>query len=106
MASSFIKLTTINNLAPNQSVIHHWNNATPLDAVWHIQAIPLESSFTSIDPPEQHMEAEVTRIWRRVNRTPKSSDVQPWVYEHEIWYEVKNVGSRKVDVGVYASIVS
>ena len=27
-------------------------------------------------------------------------------YEHEIWYTIKNVGSREVDVDIYASIVS
>ena len=53
MASLLIKtLGTINNLAPGQEKIRHWNNATPSSAVWYIQAIPLEKSFTSDTPAE------------------------------------------------------
>ncbi len=107
MASSLVKLETINNIAPGQSVTRHWNNATPANAVWHVQAIPLESSFTSADPIAQSVEAEVTRVWRKLNRT-KGPIEFPEVhnYEHEIWYVIKNVGSREVDVAVYASIIS
>lgn len=107
MASSLVKLVTINNLAPGASVTKNWNNATPPKAVWYIQAVPLESSFTSVNPIEQHVEAEVTRVWRRLNRT-KGSGEFPDVpnYEHEIWYVIKNVGTREVDVDAYASIIS
>ncbi len=107
MASTLVKLATINNLAPGASQTHNWNNATPAKAVWYIQAIPLESSFTSANPIEQSVEAEVTRVWRRLNRHAGSgefSDVSN--YEHEIWYVIKNVGTREVDVDVYASIIS
>ena len=69
MASSLVKLTTINNLAPGQSTTKHWNNATPAKAVWYVQAVPLETSFTSKDPIEQSVEVEVTRVWRKLNRT-------------------------------------
>lgn len=106
MAASLIKLSTINNLAPGQSVTKHWNNATPPLAVWYIQAIPLESSFLGPTPAEQSLEVEVTRVWRKLNRTPTSSDVQFFKFEHEIWYVIKNVGAKEVDVDVYASIIS
>ena len=106
MASSLVKLGTINNLAAGQSTTKHWNNATPGNAVWYIQAVPLESSFTSASPAAQSVEVEVTRVWRKLNRTPVSSDILPWKYEHEIWYVIKNVGTREVDVDVYASIIS
>src|SRR5262245_38162265 len=106
MASSLVKLSTINNLAPGQSVTQHWNNASPPKAVWYIQAIPLQSSFTSVEPVEQSVEAEVTRVWRRLNRTKAVGEVEPYAYEHEIWYVVKNVGAREVDLDVYASIIS
>ena len=106
MASSLVKLTTINNIQPGQSVTRSWNNATPGKAVWNVQAVPLESSFTTSGTAPQSVEAEVTRVWRKLNRTWKQSDVQPFVYEHEVWYVVKNVGAKEVDVDVYASIIS
>jgi len=107
MASSLVKLTTINNLAAGQSSTKHWNNATPAKAVWYIQAVPLEGSFTSSTPVEQSVEVEVTRVWRRLNRTPGTGEF-PDVpnFEHEVWYVIKNVGTREVDVDVYASIIS
>ena len=107
MASSLVKLGTINNLAPGQSTTRHWNNASPASAVWYIQAIPRESSFTSLTPIEQSVETEITRVWRKLNRKKGPSEF-PEVhdYEHEIWYVIKNVGAREVDVDIYASIIS
>jgi hypothetical protein len=107
MASSLVKITStpIKDLAPNDFRIKHWNNATPSLAVWYIQAIPLESSFIGA-AGELSVEVEVSRVWRKLNQTVQQSDVQPLKYEHEIWYMVKNVGTRKVDVDVYASIIS
>jgi hypothetical protein len=70
MASSLIKLEpTINNIAPGQWTTRHWNNATPPNAVWHIQGVPRESSFTTDSPTDQSLEVEVTRVWRKLNRT-------------------------------------
>src|SRR5262245_10456278 len=107
MASSLVKLTTINNLAPGQSTTTHWNNAAPAKAVWYIQAVPLESSFTSKTPIEQSVEVEVTRVWRKLNRMKGPNEFpEVFNYEHEVWFVVKNVGSREVDVDVYASIIS
>jgi hypothetical protein len=107
MASSLVKLGTIKNLAPAQSVTKHWNNATPANAVWYIQAIPLPSSFTSANPIEQSVEAEVTRVWRKLNRTiGPAENPEAYYYEDEIWYVIRNVGAREVDVDVYASIIS
>jgi|GEM_PF-4175519 len=104
MASSLVKFATY-QLTPNQSVIKHWNNATPPWAVWYVQAIPLESSFNG-NPGVQSVEVEVTRVWRRLNQTPTGKDVEINKYEHEIWYELKNLSAKKVDVDVYASIIS
>ena len=106
MASSLIKLGTHNNLQPGQSVTYHWNNATPAAAVWYVQAVPLESSFTSDIPKDQSVEVEVTRVWRRLNRTITSVEIPSAHYEHEIWYVFKNVGTREVDFDIYASIIS
>jgi hypothetical protein len=107
MASSkLIKLYHFDNLAPGKSKTRSWNNATPATAVWYIQAIPLEKSFTSDTPPEQSVEVEVTRVWRKLNRTLGTAEIPSLHYEHEIWYEFKNVGDREVDFDVYASIIS
>jgi hypothetical protein len=104
MASSLIKLETLKNLAPGQEVTRNWNRATPSDAVWYIQAIPLLTSFTD-KPKEQSVEVEVTRIWRKLIRTAGKHEFEAaGFYEHEIWYVVKNIGQREVDVDVYASI--
>ncbi|HEX8649480.1 MAG TPA: hypothetical protein VF708_01470 [Pyrinomonadaceae bacterium] len=106
MASSLVKLTTINNLASGQSTTRNWNNATPAKAVWYIQAVPLESSFPTPIQTEESVEVETTRVWRKLIRTVTSSDVQPFKFEYEIWYTIKNVGAKEVDVDVYASIIS
>ena len=104
MASSLVKLGPL-SLQPGQSVTTHWNNATPPFAVWYIQAVPLESSFNGV-PGQQSVEVEVTRVWRKLNQTPTGKDVEINKYEHEIWYTIKNLGAKKVNVDVYASIIS
>jgi hypothetical protein len=91
-------------LDPGQSLTTHWNNANQ-KAVYSIQAIPLESSFPGVSGPAT-VEVEVTRVWRKLNVTKTTSDVQPFTFEHEIWYVVKNPGTKKVTCDVYAGIVS
>lgn len=86
MASALVKVSTINNLGPGESRTRRWNNATPSKAVWHIQAIPLESSFTTPNPAEQSVEVEVTRVWRRLNREAGPIEFpEAFGYEHEVW---------------------
>jgi hypothetical protein len=41
-----------------------------------------------------------------LNQTPTGKDVEINKYEHEIWYEIKNLSAKKVDVDVYGSIIS
>jgi hypothetical protein len=107
MASTLTKLGTINNLGPGESTTKHWNNATPANAVWYIQGVPLASSFTSNNPVEQAVEVEVTRVWRKLIRSSLGSGEFPQpVLEHEVWYVFKNVGTRPVNFDVYASIIS
>jgi hypothetical protein len=106
MASMLLKLGAINNLAPGATTTRHWNHAAPATAVWHIQAVPLESSFTA-NPIEQSVEVEVTRVWRKLIRTSLGSGEFPQPdLEHEIWYVFKNVGARAVNFDVYASVIS
>lgn len=107
MGSRLIKLGQVAGLAPGESSVGHWNNATPSDAVWDIQAIPLASSFKSSTPPSQHVQVEVTRVWRRLNRKQESLSevgIDTFLYEHEVWWELENVGPQPVDADVYASI--
>ncbi len=107
MATSRVKLITINNIAPGQTKIYYWNNATPSEAVWYIQAVPLTSSFTNTSLSEQSVDVEITRVWRRLNRKRGRIEFPyAYTYEHEIWYEIKNIGSKEVDIDVYASIIS
>jgi hypothetical protein len=98
MASSIKKIFTINNLAPGASTTKSWQKPNPPLAVWYIQAIPLASSFSQ--GQFGSVEVEVTRVWRKLNRTLGADD------EHEIWYKIKNVGTEEVDADVYASSIS
>lgn len=108
MASSLIKIWAVENFQPGKSLIAHWNNATPSQAVWYIQAIPRESSFASDSPVEQSVQVEVTRVWRKLNRHAAGVPEFPEYvrYEHEIWFEIKNVGAKEVDIDVYASTIA
>jgi hypothetical protein len=71
-----------------------------------IQAVPRESSFTTDIPFDQSLEVEVTRVWRKLNRTKHGDEALSYDFEHEIWYVIKHVGAREVDIDVYASIIS
>jgi hypothetical protein len=105
MASLLVKIATFNNIQAGQSITRYWNYPTPANAVWHIQAIPLESSFTA-QPTEQNVEVEVTSVRRKLNQTLVKKDVSEVLeHQHQIWYVIKNVGTREVDVDVYASII-
>ena len=106
MASSFVPIHSKFKIPANAAVTKHWNNASPPWATWHVQAIPTESTFSGPTPGEQSVEVEVTRVWRRLNRTPTTSDVQFFKFEHEIWYTVKNLSAKEVEVEVYAGVVS
>jgi hypothetical protein len=72
----------------------------------HIQGVPRESSFTNDSPTDQSLEVEVTRVWRKLNRTLGGGEISAYQFEHEIWYVIKNVGARAVDIDVYASNIS
>jgi hypothetical protein len=106
MAVFAIKLGGTFHLEKGQSTTGHWKHLTPSSAVWYIQAIPLENSFTD-SPPNQSVEVEVTRVWRQLNRTESpGSEFTEIDTEHEVWWEVKNVGSRPLNAQIYASIVA
>lgn len=104
-SAALIHFETLNNINPGQSIVRHWNNATPGVGVWQVQAVPIATSFTAPLTADQSVQVE-TRTWRRLNRTLQEQNgavVQK--LEHEIYYEVKNTGNMQVDVDIYASIV-
>jgi len=104
--SQILVAIPVNNLAPGKTNHYWWNNATPSVAVWYIQAVPLEKSFSNTTV-NQSVEVEITRVWRKLNQSYKSSGEFPQsYYEHEVHYEVKNIGTLEVDFDVYASIIS
>ncbi|MBI4852340.1 MAG: hypothetical protein HY819_11135 [Acidobacteria bacterium] len=96
-------------LAPGKTYKGHWNNATPgANAVWGAQAIPLATGST-IEGFAQDTSVEVTRLWRRLIITekkpfPQSQTVETEV-EHEIHYEIKNVGTEKVKFIIFLTIM-
>lgn len=106
MPSKLVKLTTLNNIAPGEKRTRKWNNATPSNAVWYIQAVPLASSLTA-SATEQSLTVEVPRVWRRlIVKKELQGEFEVTEIEHEVHYEVKNIGDKEVDVDVYASIIS
>lgn len=82
--SGGLKLTTIKQVAPGATVGRKWNNATAevysLDA-WPVVAAGVESS------------AEIMKINFFVHGNPS---------ERELHYWVKNTGTTKVDIDVWA----
>ena len=76
MASLLHKIATFNNIQAGQSLTRSWTKIDPAIAVWYIQAIPRESSFTSAQPPEQSVEVEVTRVSRKLKRALSTNSAQ------------------------------
>ena len=99
-----IHAQTITGIAPGKTVTGHWNNATPRDAVWYVQAIPKIPSFQK---GSYDLQVEVTRVWRRLTVwCPNFPKHTPSTTEDEIYYEIQNVGSEGVDVEVYVSVIT
>ena len=78
-----------------------WNNATPINAVWTANAVPLATGDKA-SGFNQDTQLEVTRLWRRFKVVEKSttqfSDVD---IETEIHVEVKNLGNTSAKFNLY-----
>ena len=93
-------------LNPGQTGHWWWNNATPANAVWSANAVPVATGSTQTGF-NQDTQLEVTRLWRRFKVIETSStqfsDVD---IETEIHYEVKNIGNTKAKFIMYLSVAS
>ena len=91
-------------LNPGQTLHSWWNNASPANAVWSANAVPLATGSTQTGF-DQDTQLEVTRVWRRFKVVEKSTSQFSKVdTETEIHYEVKNIGSTKARFNVYLSV--
>jgi phage-related tail fiber protein len=91
-------------LAPGQTEHLWWNNATPGDSVWSANAVPINTTNAKTGFLNQDSSGEITRLWRRliVNiGVPGQAH-----FEHEIHYEVKNVGNTEATFNVFLSAIS
>jgi len=107
MPTSVVNTKAERELAPGKSGTWVWNNAAPHDAVWSANAVPVPSGDTQKGFNEV-VSLEVTRLWRRLIVTeldPHSQATQLKV-EHEIHYEVENVGDAPARFVVFLSAVS
>jgi hypothetical protein len=90
---------------------HHlwWNKAAPANAVWLANAVPIITGDTATGF-NQDSSVEITRLWRRLIVTEKKpfpqSQTTDVVVEHEIHYEVKNLGNTEVTFNVFLSAIS
>ncbi|SRR6266481_9694298 len=105
---SLVNTNTSIKLAPGQTEHVKWSNATPgFNSVWSANAVP--HNTTSSASPNQDSSGEITRLWRRLIVTDKSSPGQQIAdihIEHEIHFEVKNVGNTEATFNVFLSAIS
>lgn len=97
-----IETSTILELDPGKKTHRHWNNASPENAVWSVNAVPVGASGQP-----QDVSLEVTRLWRRLIvtvQTPGSPGST--ASESEIHYEIKNIGTQKARFKVYLAAIS
>ena len=105
MAAKIVNTNLDLELAPGKSKTLNWNNAKPANAVWSANAIPLPTGDTA-KGFNQDTQLEVTRLWRRFKVVEKSTtQFSDTDIETEIWYTVKNVGTKKARFNVYLSAI-
>ncbi len=91
-------------LNPGETLHSWWNNASPANAVWSANAVPLTTGSTNTGF-NQDTQLEVTRLWRRYKVVEKStSQISDVDIESEIHYEVKNIGNTKARFIVYLCV--
>lgn len=109
MAAFLVNTHTEHTLAPGKTGHWWWNNAAPGQAVWSANAVPVPTGDTASGFAED-VSLEVTRLWRRLIVTehkpfPQSQTVEVKI-EHEIHYEIKNVGSSSARFVVFLAAIS
>jgi hypothetical protein len=108
MGAFIVNTKTELQLAGSKTGHWWWNNAAPADAVWSANAIPVQTGDTA-SGFAQDTSVEVTRLWRRLIVTehkdsPQAQTVDVKV-EHEIHYEIKNLGNQTARFVVFLSAV-
>jgi hypothetical protein len=93
-------------IAPSATIEHWWNNATPRDAVWAVQAVPRATGSTS-KGFAQTTRVEVTRVWRDFKVVEHShSQFSDTTSEDENHYTLKNLTGAPAVVDVYMAIIN
>jgi hypothetical protein len=83
-------------LDPGKTWHSHWNNASPAQAVWTANAVPVYKGDPSTGYHDLDTQLEVTRLWRRLKVVATQTGEGPSIVsETEIHFEVKNIGSSK-----------
>ena len=95
MPVKLVKTGITQTLSAGKSKTMHWNNASPAEAVWTVNAVPLPQNAKS----SHSGSVEVTRTWRKINVSVPSTGAPKT--EHEIHFTVKNPGTSNVKYTVY-----
>ncbi len=95
------------DLAAGKSGIWIWKNLAPHDAVWSVNAVPVQIGDTQTGF-DNDTSFEVTRVWRRMISTEDDphSQATTVTIKHELHYEVKNVGNAPGRFVAFLSAVS
>ncbi len=94
------------DLAAGTSGIWIWKNLAPHDAVWSVNAVPVQTGDTQTGFNDE-ASFEVTRVWRRMISTEdEHSQATTVTVKHELHYEVKNVGTTPGRFVAFLSAVS
>ena len=104
MPIKVFKTSNDHELNPGATGHWWWNNASPANAVWTANAVPLATGSTTAGF-DQDTQLEVTRIWRRFKVVEKSTNqFSDTDIESEIHYEIKNLSGTKAKFNVYLQV--
>jgi hypothetical protein len=104
MPTKVIKIPNALQLNGGQTGHWWWNNASPANAVWSANAVPIATGNTT-DGFDQDTQLEVTRLWRRFKVVEKStSQFSDTDIESEIHYEIKNLTGALAKFNVYLCV--
>jgi hypothetical protein len=92
------------SLGPGETKHHWWNNA-PYGKVFVLEVLPIAAGTTQTGFDHVY-EVEITRQWRKyiTKESPGSIGVNVTT-ELEIHYEVKNVGTKKIEYTVKMAVI-
>ena len=105
MALSVYKIFTAHNIKPGQTGTFLWNNL-PSGKAYRIDAQPFYAG--SYQEGYNHtVHAEVTRVWRRFRSIEEQGSIGVTVKVREdIYFQVKNVGNKKMNFNAYLMVFS